>query len=93
MKRLGIRYVINADGKVWLKVRHKTGGTYPPLPQFLKVEVLDHEGGREHFKILEGQNKGKIANVVFKSPSSSYLSDKLRYKSVQMVRFQLTPDV
>jgi hypothetical protein len=93
MKRLGIRYVTNADGKVWLKVRHKTGGTYPPLPQFLKVEVLDHEGWREHFKILEGRNKGKIASVVFKSPSSSYLSDKLRHKPGQMVRFQLTLDV
>lgn len=93
MKRLGIRYVTNADGKGWLKVRHKTGGTYPPLPQFLKVEVFDLEGGREHFKILEGRNKGKIASVVFKSPSSSYLSDKLRHKTGQMVRFQLTPNV
>lgn len=93
MKRLGIRYVTNADGKGWLKVRHKTGSTYPPLPQFLKVEVFDLEGGREHFKILEGRNKGKIASVIFKSPSSSYLSDKLRHKPGQMVRFQLTPDV
>ena len=90
-----IKTVLDADGHGWLMVRHdlttrgdRAGGTYPPLPQHLKVEVYKTNGGREHFTIMEGKLKGKTASVTLKTSGSSYLSSMHpAYRSGAKVKF------
>lgn len=71
---MGIRYVTNADGRGWLMVRYANDSTYPPLPQYLKVDHQRTVDGRDHFSILEGVNRGKTASVSLKGDFTSYLT-------------------
>lgn len=70
---MAIKYVTNADGKGWLIVKYADGSTYPPLPQYLKVEFIKTHEGRDHFRILEGKNRNKTASVKRKSATESFL--------------------
>lgn len=81
---MAIKYVTNADGKGWLVVRYTNGSLYPPLPQYLKVNVNKTENGREYFKILEGRNIDKTASVKLKGMNQSYFGIAVQTKSVSL---------
>lgn len=88
---MAIRYVTNADGKGWLNVRYQNNTSYPPLPQYLKVNLQKTEGGRDYFVILAGRNKGKQASVKLKSNNSSYLTSiPPPYASAATIKFNIT---
>lgn len=72
---MATKYVRDADGHGWLMVRYEDGSTYPPLPMYTKVEVFKVEDGREHFRILEGRSRGKVASVRVPGSGGSYLAD------------------
>lgn len=60
-----IKHTKNADGKGWLIVKYSSdSSTYPPLPQFTRVDFINTAGGRDIFKILEGRSKDREASVV-----------------------------
>lgn len=62
---MSTKHIKNADGKGWLIVKYSSNGSiYPPLPQFLRVDYLKQEGGRDYFNVLEGRSKGREASVV-----------------------------
>jgi hypothetical protein len=71
---MAVRYVSNADGKGWLKVKWDSDGSlFPPLPYYLKV---DHQGvaaNRDRFVVSEGLMTGKSATVALKPDGTSYL--------------------
>lgn len=89
---MSTRYVTNADGKGWLMVRHDiSNATYPPLPQYLKVEHTGTANGRDHFRILEGKYRGKTASVSLRSGGTSYLSRvPPRRRTDAVIRFRLS---
>lgn len=88
---MAIRYVTNADGKGWLIVRHANKSTYPPLPQYLKVNHQKTELGRDHFVIMEGRNKGKFASVSIKASNDSYLASGASPHTIAAtVKFNIT---
>jgi hypothetical protein len=68
------RHVTNADGKGWLVVKWSSGGTVPAVPQFLRVDFIKREGGRDYFKVLEGARATMEASVVQKAGGGSYLA-------------------
>lgn len=93
---MAVRYVTNADGKGWLKVRYSKNSTantttYPPLPQFLRVNHQRIENGRDYFVIMAGRNKGKQASVKLKTGNISYLSPiSPFYTASAVVKFDIT---
>ena len=90
---MGIRYVTNADRKGWLVARYTDDSTYPPLPQFLKVDHQNTSDGRDHFVISEGRNKGKTASVSLKPANTSYLSSTPPPHARQaLVKFNITTE-
>lgn len=72
---MSTKYISNADGKGWLIVKYSDGSTYPPLPQFVRVDFQQTQGGRDYFVIMEGRSATKNASVKRKSDGSSYLID------------------
>ncbi|MEH7653480.1 hypothetical protein [Bacillus safensis] len=84
-----LKRVSNADGKGWLMVRFSDDKTYPQLPQFLHVENTKTEGGRDYFKIVEGNLKGKEASVKRKDNGSSYLDEDAPSLPAAQVHFVL----
>lgn len=88
---LGLKAVTNADGKGWLTVRHSDGSTYPPLPQYLKVDHTSTSGDREYFTLKESGRDGRLidssASVKQKSGRGSYLASGLTYKGAAAVTF------
>ncbi|SCB77851.1 Uncharacterized protein BCZB5J_00165 [Bacillus cereus] len=70
-----LKHVSTTDDKGWLQVKYMDGSTYPPLPQFLHVDFIKTETGRDYFKILEGKTLGKEASVKLKDDGGSYLAD------------------
>ena len=38
-------------------------GKREPVPEYLKVDLIENKGGRDHFTILEGVYKGKAASL------------------------------
>jgi hypothetical protein len=82
-----IKQITNADGKGWLMVRWEDGSTVPAVPQYLRVEYLRSEAGREYFKILEGLRTGMKASVILRGRGWSYLGDGDPQQPAGMVRF------
>lgn len=71
-----VKFVTNADGKGWLTVRYSDdNSTYPPLPQFLRVNYIKTEGGRDYFQVTEGKAAGRFASVRLRNDGGSYLTD------------------
>jgi hypothetical protein len=73
---MAIKYTVGADSSGWLMVRYKdNNSTYPPLPQYTKVDLTKTENKRDYFKILEGGNINREASVSRTSAGTSYLTD------------------
>ncbi len=72
---MSVKHVAFTDEKGWLIVKYNDGSTYPPLPQYLRVDYLKSEGGRDFFKIVEGKSSGKEASVRHKQDGGSFLAD------------------
>ncbi len=72
--RAEIKHATNADGKGWLVVKWADGSSVPAIPQYLRVEHLRVQGGREYFRVLEGPRAGKEASVTQKAGGGSYLA-------------------
>jgi hypothetical protein len=70
-----VKHVTDADGHGWLIVKWAEGKTVPAVPQYLRVQPLKTQGGREYFKVLEGLCAGKEAGVKQKAGGGSYLAD------------------
>ena len=66
------RYVLG-DRSGWLRVKLEPSKKIVSLPEYLKVEFADTRSNRDHFKILEGVHKNKLASVVVKSGNGSHL--------------------
>lgn len=66
------RYTIG-DSQGWLKVKLEPSKKIVSLIEFLQVEFTSRTGGRDHFKILEGVYKDKLASVSQKSATQSHL--------------------
>lgn len=66
------RYTIGGvDG--WLNVKREPSGGIVAIPEFTQVELEAADNGRDHFKILEGVERGKkfsvkSGNLKFGSP-------------------------
>lgn len=88
--RANTKHVTNADGKGWLIVKWSDGSTVPALPQFLLVDSIKTEGGRDYFKVLEGPRLGKEASVKRKSDGGSYLGTGNPTESAATVKFNRT---
>jgi hypothetical protein len=85
------KQIPNADGKGWLNVRWDAGGTFPPLPQFLRVTLQRTEDGRDYFKVNEGKKKDETGSVTLKEDGSSYLVDPVAPTSfAATVKFKRT---
>jgi hypothetical protein len=89
------RYIIG-DDTGWLRVR-KTSGDEIPLPEFLKVEFLKSEKEparrevRDHFKIIEGRERGTLASVRQKADGLSWLAKgNPGWQGPAQVRFSLS---
>lgn len=65
------------DSQGWLKVKLEPSNEIVSLVEFLQVEFLNRTGGRDHFKILEGVYKDKLASVSQKSATQSHLEKPL----------------
>jgi len=90
---MAIKYVSNADGRGWLVVKHSDGSLYPPLPQYLSVDVFKTVGGREYFRILEGlpRIQGREASVSLNANGGSRLwSNNWRPSFEARLRFTIT---
>ncbi len=85
-----IKHITNADGKGGLIVRWPDGTTVPALPQYLRVEYLKAEAGREHFKVLEGLRAGSAASVKIKGPGQSYLANGDPQQPAGTIKFNRT---
>lgn len=85
--RAEIKHATNADGKGWLVVKWEDGSTVPAIPQYLRVEYLRSQGGRDYFKVLEGARAGKEASVMRKAGGTSHLGDGDPKESAATVRF------
>jgi hypothetical protein len=79
-------YVSKAGRDGWLRVKLESGGEIS-LPQYLKVQLLQTQEGRDHFQIMEGPYKGKKASVSRKSPTESYLITGVKHEPAGSVRF------
>jgi hypothetical protein len=67
---------VTGDAKGWLNVRYSNdNSTYPPLPQYLRVEYSGTQAGRDSFLIQEGRPAGRHATVKRREDGSSYLAD------------------
>jgi hypothetical protein len=82
-----IKHVSNADGKGWLVVKWTNGTSVPAVPQFLRVELIKTENGRDHFTIIEGMQKNNEASVKRISANESYLLDGDPAESKATIRF------
>lgn len=70
---MAIKYVYAND---WLVVRWKDNNeTYPPLPKFLKVNLIETKNNRDYFKVLEGINKDRYASVKRLDSGDSWLQN------------------
>jgi hypothetical protein len=72
---MAILFTMSPDSVGWLVVRYEDNdSTYPPLPQYTKVELIKTQNDRDYFKILEGKNINRKASVTRQSNGSSYLA-------------------
>jgi hypothetical protein len=70
------RYLIG-DSRGWLKVKLEPSGQIVSLIEYLQVEFIERRARRDHFRILEGVYKDKLASVAQKSASESHLGKPL----------------
>jgi hypothetical protein len=70
------RYSIG-DSQGWLKVKLEPSKKIVSLIEYLQVEFTNRTAGRDHFKILEGVYKDKLASVSQKSATQSHLGKPL----------------
>ena len=86
-----IKSVTAASEDGWLTVRHANGSTYPPLPEYLRVNHTDTEGGRDQFTIVESGRNGALvgeeASVTRKPDGGSYLTTGASYSGPASVSF------
>lgn len=82
---MAIRFVISPDKTGWLVA--KIGEQRVALPHMLRVDWTKTEGGRDHFKVLEGVNSGKLGSVVVKGTNQSHLSTVGLHKGPGAVKF------
>ena len=67
---------MTGDSKGWLNVRYSDDNTtYPPLPNYLRVEYHGTHDGRDSLTVLEGKPAGRSATVRHRDDGSSYLED------------------
>ncbi|MGS4992789.1 hypothetical protein ACVCK3_04385 [Bacillus cereus] len=70
---MSIRHVSNADNEGWLLVKFSGNSNPEALPQYLRVEYIKTEAGRDYFKVIEGVHAGKEGSVKQKEGGGSYL--------------------
>lgn len=83
-----IKFVTKVGRDGWLLVQ-LDGGERISLPQFLKVQAIKTQNGRDYFQIAEGPYKGKSGSVSRKSPAESYFSANMRHTPTATVRFSV----
>jgi hypothetical protein len=78
-------YFVARTRDCWLRVQ-LTGGPIASLCFGIRVTAPETTGGREHFTILEGINKGKKASVATNA-GQSFLTTNLRHGPAARVQF------
>jgi hypothetical protein len=78
-------YFVARTSDCWLRVQ-LTGGPIASLCFGIQVTAPEAKGGREHFTILDGVNKGKKASVATNA-GQSFLTTNLRHGPAASVRF------
>lgn len=82
------RYII-ADQSGWLRVKLEPSKREIALPEFLKVNFIQREGGRDFFDILEGVHQASNASVSNKNGVDSWLgSPRPTYKGSVALNFK-----
>jgi hypothetical protein len=46
---MAVKYITQADGKGWIKVKRDTTGAEVSLPHYLKVNYIKTDNGRDYF--------------------------------------------
>lgn len=76
---------VNPNG--WLRAKLNNGRIHP-LPNFLKIDVLEIKNKRIYFKIFEGKLKGQNASIKYnKVKINSYFRKRLRHKGAAQLTY------
>jgi hypothetical protein len=77
---------ISGGSNGWLNVKREPSGQVIALPEYLAVEFLHNKNGRDHFKVSEGVESGKLFSVV----QGSLKSGSPAYKSAASLNYNLS---
>lgn len=82
------RYLIGgADG--WLNVKREPSGVIVAIPEYTQAELEATENGRDHFKVLEGVERGKKFSV----KSGNLKPGPPAYRTAANIQFNLTKEL
>ena len=82
------RYMVGgADG--WLNVKREPSGVVVAIPEYTQAELDDTENGRDHFKVLEGVERGKKFSV----KAGNLKPGTPAYRTAANIQFNLTREL